>query len=118
MGPGLEAFTTLCFLTATITATVNVFVKVIQKNFTAGMATPGSPAFRTFETQFKQQVKRVAGVMGRAPLSVHQAPLVLSQELRPRARGVGLVTASGICHLDATRSPLPGHGWERQPAAL
>lgn len=63
MGLGLEVFTTLCFLTEMITATINIFVKVINKTFIAGMATPGSPAFRSFETQFKEQVNRVAGVM-------------------------------------------------------
>lgn len=43
-------------------ATINVSVKVIQENFTAEMAIPGSPAFQTFAAQFVQQVKRVAGV--------------------------------------------------------
>lgn len=63
VGLGLEVFTTLCFPTVMITATINIFVKVIQKKFIAGMATPGSPAFQSFEIQFKEQVKRVAGVM-------------------------------------------------------
>ncbi|XP_058038013.1 mucin-17-like [Ahaetulla prasina] len=37
-------------------ATINVFVKVIQENFTAEMAIPGSLAFRTFAAQFEQQM--------------------------------------------------------------
>ncbi|KAK9398451.1 flocculation protein FLO11-like [Crotalus adamanteus] len=40
-----------------ITATINVFVKVIKKEFIAGMASLGSPAFRIFETQFKEQMR-------------------------------------------------------------
>ncbi|XP_026579923.1 mucin-3B-like [Pseudonaja textilis] len=39
-----------------ITATVNVFVKVVEENFTSGMAIRGSPAFRSFVTRFKQQM--------------------------------------------------------------
>uniref|UniRef100_A0A8C5S1U2 SEA domain-containing protein n=1 Tax=Laticauda laticaudata TaxID=8630 RepID=A0A8C5S1U2_LATLA len=39
-----------------ITVTVNIFVKVVEKNFTSEMAIPGSPAFRSFVAHFKQQM--------------------------------------------------------------
>ncbi|ETE58032.1 Mucin-17, partial [Ophiophagus hannah] len=39
-----------------ITATLNVFVKVVNENFTSEMAIPSSPAFHSFVARFEQQM--------------------------------------------------------------
>lgn len=127
MGLGLEVFTTLCFLTVMIMATINIFVKVIRKTFVPEMAIHGSPAFQIFEIQFEEQVKRVAGVMRRAPLSVHQGspcPVPRAAAESPRGgAGQGLRRLPLRRHPVQTRagrvSQLPSAWlWVGGPAAL